>query len=68
MNTTTPTPPKGRRWLREGEIIRKWDRVHWGIYDSSWHLAVNTGCKTSAMDANICTYSRGISHRKKTQK
>ena len=28
MNTTAPKPPKGRRWLEEGEIIRVRDWYH----------------------------------------
>lgn len=63
--TTTPTPPRGRRWLREGEILRKFDRYHWfNDHQQRWHLTTLKGDKVRCP----YLYSRGISHRKKTRK
>lgn len=65
--TTTPKPPKGRRWLREGEIIRRNDRYHWGILEDSWHATIGAGRRVTGVDADCCMYSRAI-RRKTTRK
>ena len=66
---TTPKPPKGRRWLKEGEIIRKWDRFHSaepGLYGGLyhvWHLSRYVGQPVRGTHE----YSRAIP-RKTTRK
>lgn len=60
---TTPKPPKGRRWLREGEIIRKRDWYH--IYgDPSNHKLT---CNEWGHASYVGEYSRAIP-RKTTRK
>ena len=64
---TTPKPPKGRRWLRKNEVLRKGDRYHddplkpW----SFWHNTRQIGERIQCDDQY--TYSRAIP-RKTTRK
>ena len=59
--------PKGRRWLKEDEIIRKGDRFHCmvpglrgGLYHQ-WHLTGYIGQPAHQSE----TYSRAIPRKKK---
>lgn len=53
---TTPKPPKGRRWLREGEIIRVRDWYHFWPDIGRWQRAV---CPGSHVTFSF-SYSRAI--------
>ena len=61
--TTTPTPPKGRRWLDVGEIIRKYDRFHPLKGKLPWVATAFAGERVGYG----CFYSRAI-RRKTTRK
>lgn len=52
---TTPKPPKGRRWLKEGEIIKKRDHYHRDGDPEQWSNTVAYGAR-----AWFGTYSRAI--------
>lgn len=42
---TTPKPPKGRRWLEIGEILRKRDRWHFLPSIGRWKYTVCEGAR-----------------------
>lgn len=62
MNTTAPEPPKGRRWLEEGETIRKWDRFHPWPNLTQWRWATCIGANAS------CSFSFSRAIRRKTNR
>ena len=61
--TTAPKPPKGRRWLIEGEIIRKRDWYHYDGDPFNHKVTINEW----ARNAYVGEYSRAIP-RKTTRK
>lgn len=61
---TTPKPPKGRRWVRETEILLRTDRYHDPFYE------LDKGTLTTRAGERCCfahEYSRAIP-RKTTRK